>query len=80
MPVEVRADMVILAAALNPAGTRQMAELFQVKTDEYGFIDYETNEPMKTGEGVFYAGSCGFCSGGVWGLCSRKVLQQRLKF
>lgn len=61
MPVEVRADMVVLAAALEPSsGTKKMAELFQVKTDQYGFIDYESNEPMKTGDRVYYAGSCSF--------------------
>ncbi|NLB88698.1 MAG: CoB--CoM heterodisulfide reductase iron-sulfur subunit A family protein [Syntrophomonadaceae bacterium] len=61
MPIEVRADMVVLAAALEPSsGTKQMADLFQVKTDKYGFIDYESNEPMKAGDRIFYAGSCGF--------------------
>ncbi len=61
MPVEVRADMVVLAAALEPSpGTKEMADLFQVKTDQYGFIDYEMNEPMKTGEHVYFAGACGF--------------------
>ncbi|NLJ71416.1 MAG: CoB--CoM heterodisulfide reductase iron-sulfur subunit A family protein [Syntrophomonadaceae bacterium] len=61
MPIEVTADMVVLAAALEPsAGTKEMSNIFPVKTDKYGFIDYETNEVMKTGERIYYAGACSF--------------------
>lgn len=61
MPVEITADMVVLAAAIVPgAGTRQMANLFQVKSDAYGFIDYNSNEPTRAGDRVFFAGACGF--------------------
>lgn len=61
MPIEVTADMVVLAAALEPStGTKEMAKIFPVKTDKYGFIDYETKEPTKTGERVYFAGACSF--------------------
>jgi heterodisulfide reductase subunit A len=61
MPVEIAADMVVLAAAIVPGpGTRQIARLFRIKSDEYGFIDYNRNEPAKAGDRVFFAGACGF--------------------
>ena len=61
IPVEITADMVVLAAAIVPGpGTRQMADLFQVKSDAYGFIDYNRNEPARAGDRVFFAGACGF--------------------
>lgn len=61
LPIEVTADMIVLAAAIIPSqGTREMASLFQTKIDQYGFIDYETNQPLKAGDKVFFAGACGF--------------------
>ena len=61
LPIEVTADMIVLAAAIIPSrGTREMASLFQTKIDQYGFIDYETKQPLKTGDRVFFAGACGF--------------------
>lgn len=61
VPIEVTADLIVLAAAIVPsAGTREMSRLFAAKTDQYGFIDYETFNPVQTGDRVFFAGACGF--------------------
>lgn len=61
VPVEVRADAIVLASAVVPGrGTTQMAKLFNAKTDQYGFIDYETFHPVKAGDRLFFAGACGF--------------------
>jgi len=59
VPVEVRADMVVLAAALEPsAGTKQMAEIFNIETDPYGFVEPAYGCPSKASEGIFVAGAC----------------------
>ncbi len=61
VPVEVRADYIVLAAAIRPSqGTAEMAEMFGLHTDPYGFIEPEPFEPVKVQERVFLAGSCGF--------------------
>jgi heterodisulfide reductase subunit A len=59
VPVEVRADMVVLAAALEPsAGTKQMAELFKLETDQYGFVEPAYGKSARTSDRVFVAGGC----------------------
>jgi heterodisulfide reductase subunit A len=61
VPVEVRADYIVLAAAIRPSrGTGEMAEMFGLPTDVYGFIEPEPFQPVKVQERVFMAGSCGF--------------------
>lgn len=61
VPIEVEADMVVLAAAIVPsAGNRKLASMFGVTTDDYGFLQHEQYNPAKAGERVFYAGACGF--------------------
>ncbi len=59
VPVEVRADMVVLAAALEPsAGTKRMSEIFNLGTDNYGFIEPVYGKPSKASDRVFIAGGC----------------------
>jgi len=61
IPIEVTADMVVLAAAIVPSkGTRELAQLFGANTDEYGFLQYDSKNPVKAGDKVFFAGACGF--------------------
>ncbi len=61
VPVEVAADMIVLANAMVPAETtKELAEMFGAKTDQYGFIDYIPGHPTQTGDRVFFAGGCGF--------------------
>lgn len=61
VPVEIRADMVVLAAAMEPsAGTRKMAELFKLDIDSYGFLEPVYGSPSRAGDGVFVAGACTF--------------------
>lgn len=61
IPIEVEVDMIVLAAAIIPsAGTRELAQMFGAGTDEYGFLEHETFNPVKTGDRVFFAGACGF--------------------
>ena len=61
-PMEVPMDMVILAVGMEPSeGTKQMAEMFGVKQNKYGFIE-TIGGPLDTVstnvEGVFAAGAC----------------------
>jgi heterodisulfide reductase subunit A len=61
IPVEVAVDMVILASAIVPRpGTRLLAGMFGARTDEYGFIESELHEPVRSADRVFFAGGCGF--------------------
>lgn len=61
VPVEVRADYIVLAAAIRPSrGTTEMAEMFGLETDAYGFIEPEPFHAVKVQDRVFLAGSCGF--------------------
>jgi len=61
VPIEITADMIVLASAVVPShGTKEMSKLFNAKIDQYGFIDHEDFNPVKTGDRVFYAGACGF--------------------
>jgi heterodisulfide reductase subunit A2 len=61
VPIEVEVDMVVLAAAIIPsAGTKELAQMFGAVTDQYGFIVNETFNPVKAGERVYFAGACGF--------------------
>ncbi len=61
VPVEVAADMIVLANAMIPSeATKELAQLFGAKTDQYGFIDYIPGHPTQTGDRVFFAGGCGF--------------------
>lgn len=59
VPVEVRADMVVLASALEPsAGTKQVTEIFNLETDNYGFIEPVYGKPSKASDRIFIAGGC----------------------
>ncbi len=61
VPVEVAADMIVLANAMIPAeSTIELAGIFGAKIDQYGFIDYIPGHPTQTGDRVFFAGGCGF--------------------
>lgn len=61
IPIEVTADMVVLANAIIPSsGTKEMAALFGVKTGKYGFLDSNSKSPLQAGDRVFFAGACGF--------------------
>jgi heterodisulfide reductase subunit A len=61
IPVEVEADMVVLAAAIIPREeTAEIARMFGAATDEYGFLEPQFAEPVKCGDRVFFAGACGF--------------------
>lgn len=61
IPVEVTADMIVLANAIVPSkGTVKLAEIFGATTDEYGFLQYDSKNPGKAGDRVFFAGACGF--------------------
>ena len=61
-PMEVPMDMVILAVGMEPsAGTKQMADVFGLPKNKYGFIE-TTGGPLNTVAtevpGVFAAGAC----------------------
>jgi len=61
-PMEVPMDMVILAVGMEPSqGTKDMANVFGVKQNQYGFIE-TTGGPLNTVStevpGVFAAGAC----------------------
>lgn len=61
VPVEIRADMVVLAAAMQPGpGTREMSRLFDLNTDQYGFLEPLSGQAARVGERVFAAGGCIF--------------------
>ncbi len=61
-PVEVEADLVVLAAAMEPPeGSRELAAELGIATDEYGFFqEAEANvRPCHSSKpGIFLAGSC----------------------
>ena len=61
-PVEVEADLVVLASAMEPPlGSRDLAGILGIATDEYGFFqEAEANvRPCHSSKpGVFLAGSC----------------------
>lgn len=61
-PIEVEADLVVLASAMEPPkGSRELAEILGIETDEYGFFqEVEANvRPCHSSEpGIFLAGSC----------------------
>lgn len=61
-PIEVEADLVVLAAAMEPPkGSRELAEILGIETDEYGFFqEIEANvRPCHSSKpGIFLAGSC----------------------
>lgn len=61
VPVEIRTDMVVLAAAMQPSrGTREMSSIFDLNTDEYGFLEPLSGQAAQVGERVFAAGGCIF--------------------
>lgn len=61
-PIEVEADLVVLASAMEPpVGSRELAELLGIETDAYGFFqEIESNvQPCHSSRpGIFLAGSC----------------------
>ncbi len=61
VPVEIRADMVVLAADMQPGpGTREMSRIFDLNTDQYGFLEPLSGQAARVGERVFAAGGCIF--------------------
>jgi heterodisulfide reductase subunit A len=64
LPVEVKADLVVLATALVPrVGARELGQLLRVSTDEHGFYS-EAHPKLRPVEsltaGVFLAGAAQF--------------------
>jgi len=61
-PIEVEADLVVLASAMEPpVGSRELAQVLGIETDEYGFfqeIEANVRPCHSTKPGVFLAGSC----------------------
>lgn len=61
-PVEVEADLVVLASAMEPpVGSRELAQTLGIETDEYGFfqeLEANVSPCHSTKPGVFLAGSC----------------------
>ncbi|NMC27746.1 MAG: CoB--CoM heterodisulfide reductase iron-sulfur subunit A family protein, partial [Syntrophomonadaceae bacterium] len=54
VPIEVEVDLVVLAAAIVPKPeTKQLAQMFGAKTDEYGFLESELHNPGKAAAKVF---------------------------
>lgn len=63
VPVEVTVDMVVLATAMVPRQeTVRLASMFGARTDQYGFLQGDALNPMRAGERVFFAGTCGFAT------------------
>lgn len=61
-PVEVEADMVVLASAMEPRkDARDLANILGIETDEYGFFkeaQSNTHPARSSKEGIYLAGSC----------------------
>lgn len=61
-PVELEADLVVLASAMEPnPDAKALAELLKVETDEYGFFkeaQSNTHPANSSRQGIFLAGSC----------------------
>lgn len=61
-PVELEADLVVLASAMEPGSdSRQLAEMLDLACDEYGFFqeaDYNTQPVRSSRPGIYLAGSC----------------------
>ncbi len=53
-------DLVILSVGITPSeGTRELAEVLNIKTDQFGFYTGPELDPTQTGlQGVFVAGCC----------------------
>jgi heterodisulfide reductase subunit A len=61
VPIEVEADLVVLAAAMVPRPeTAELARQLGAKVDEHGFLEPEWGTATRNGEGLFFAGACGF--------------------
>ena len=60
--IEVKADMVVLAAAVEPnPESKKLAEIFGIELNEHGFFkekDYKTASNETNREGIFLAGCC----------------------
>ena len=61
LPVEVAADLVVISQAMVPSpGTRELAQMLGLETDEFGWwVEQEANlAPLETNRsGVFLAGA-----------------------
>lgn len=61
-PVELEADLVVLASAMEPGpDSRQLAQKLDLAVDEYGFFqeaDYNTEPVRSSRPGIYLAGSC----------------------
>lgn len=63
VPIEVTVDMVVLATAMVPhQETVRLASMFGASTDNYGFLQGDALNPLRAGERVFFAGTCGFAT------------------
>ncbi len=61
IPIEATVDVVVLASAAVPRReTAPLVEMFNAKTDEYGFLEQEPFSLARSAERVFFAGGCGF--------------------
>jgi heterodisulfide reductase subunit A2 len=61
VPVEVEADLVVLATATEPSGDAvDLARLFYAEVDEDGFLEPESGSGVRCGPRVFLAGGSGF--------------------
>ncbi len=62
MPVTIKADMVVLAAAMRPAdGVEELAQKLNIGVDEFGFLleSHPKLRPVETNTaGIFIAGAC----------------------
>lgn len=67
VPLELEADLVVLATAMVPEkSTNALVSTVGGKVDDNGFISTipfaESSNPMEVAKGVYYAGACGFPS------------------
>lgn len=65
VPLEIEADLVVLATAMVPVkNTNTLVSKVGGKVDDNGFITsipfVESTNPMEVAKGVYYAGACGF--------------------
>jgi heterodisulfide reductase subunit A len=61
MPIEIRADLIVLAAALEPSqGTRDVTRIFGLDSDRYGWLEPLTGHPSQASARIFVAGACTF--------------------
>ncbi len=61
-PIEIEADYVVLASAMEPTkGSKEIAGILDIELDQYGFfkeLEENTRPTHSTKPGIFLAGSC----------------------